>query len=271
MIYLLEDDRGIRELVEYAAVQAGMQLKGFERPSEFWAALDKELPEMILLDIMLPEEDGLEILRKLRARSDTRRLPVMMLTAKDTEYDKVVALDAGADDYMAKPFALWSCSAAIRALLRRSALGTVLPEYHLGTLFVSPSRHEVKVDGKAVSLTYKEFELLTLLLEHQGAVLTRDQILRRIWGIEFNGESRTVDVHIRTLRLKLGGAGSLIKTVAGWATRSATDSEEPSLSQLHSHRAADHALLLHRFFCCYCTSIPTTFPSLICSLTCCPG
>lgn len=215
MIYLLEDDRGIRELVEYAVKSAGMQLRGFERPSEFWSAMETELPELVLLDIMLPEEDGLEILRKLRTRSDTRRLPVMMLTAKDTEYDKVVGLDAGADDYMAKPFGIMELLSRIRALLRRTGSDAAPTEFHLGPLYVSPSRHEVKVHGESVSLTYKEFELLTLLLEHQGTVLTRDQILRRVWGIEFDGESRTVDVHIRTLRAKLGEAGSLIETVRG--------------------------------------------------------
>ncbi len=215
MIYLLEDDRGIRELVEYAARSAGMQLQGFERPSAFWAALDRQLPELVLLDIMLPEEDGLEILRKLRARSDTRRLPVMMLTAKDSEYDKVVGLDAGADDYMAKPFGIMELLSRIRALLRRTSAESAPVEFHLGPLYVSPSRHEVKVHGEPISLTYKEFELLTLLLEHQGVVLTRDQILRRVWGIEFDGESRTVDVHIRTLRAKLGEAGGLIETVRG--------------------------------------------------------
>ena len=215
MIYLLEDDRGIRELVEYAAGTAGMQLRGFERPSAFWAALEQQLPELVLLDIMLPEEDGLEILRKLRARSDTRRLPVMMLTAKDTEYDKVVGLDAGADDYMAKPFGIMELLSRIRALLRRTGADTAPTEYHLGALYVSPSRHVVKVHGETINLTYKEFELLRLLLEHPGVVLTRDQILRRVWGIEFDGESRTVDVHIRTLRAKLGEAGALIETVRG--------------------------------------------------------
>lgn len=215
MIYLLEDDRGIRELVEYAARSVGMELQGFERPSVFWSALDKQLPELVLLDIMLPEEDGLEILRKLRARSDTRRLPVMMLTAKDSEYDKVVGLDAGADDYMAKPFGIMELLSRIRALLRRTSTENSPVEYRLGPLYVSPARHEVKVHGETVNLTYKEFELLHQLLECQGTVLSRDQILRRVWGMEFDGESRTVDVHIRTLRAKLGEAGSLIETVRG--------------------------------------------------------
>ena len=214
MIYLLEDDRSIRELIEYAAGPQGLQMKGFERPSEFWAAMAQQLPELVLLDIMLPEEDGLEILRKLRARPETRRLPVMMLTARDSEYDKVVGLDAGADDYVAKPFGIMELFSRIRALLRRT--GASAPaELSAGPLTVSPARHEVRAGGQEVTLTYKEFELLVLLLEHPGVVLTRDQILRRVWGIEFDGESRTVDVHIRTLRAKLGAAGSLIETVRG--------------------------------------------------------
>ena len=214
MIYVLEDDASIQKLVVYTLNSQGMEARGFDRPSQFWSALALEKPELVLLDIMLPEEDGLEILRKLRARPETRRLPVMMLTARDSEYDKVVGLDAGADDYVAKPFGIMELFSRIRALLRRT--GASAPaELSAGPLTVSPARHEVRAGGQEVTLTYKEFELLVLLLEHPGVVLTRDQILRRVWGIEFDGESRTVDVHIRTLRAKLGAAGSLIETVRG--------------------------------------------------------
>ena len=215
MIYLLEDDDSIRKLVLYGLDSQGFQAKGFALPSEFWRAMDAEMPELILLDIMLPEEDGLSILRKLRARPATKRLPIIMLTAKNSEYDRVIGLDHGADDFVSKPFSMLELIARIRAVLRRAEPAQASGDFSLGLLFVSPDRHEVKVGGKDVTLTNKEFELLCLLLEHRGTVFTRDQLLNTIWGYEFDGASRTVDVHIRTLRQKLGESGGCIETVRG--------------------------------------------------------
>ena len=215
MIYFLEDDNSIRELVVYTMNSTGFEAVGFSKPSEFWAAMEKETPSLILLDIMLPEEDGLQILKRLRADPATKKLPVM-LTAKDSEYDKVLGLDSGADDYVPKPFGMMELMARVKALLRRAGpQETGEKEYTLGKLYVSPSRHLVRVDGKEVSLTLKEFELLCFLLENDGMVLTRDKILARIWGYDFDGETRTVDVHVRTLRQKLGECGPLIETVRG--------------------------------------------------------
>ena len=216
MIYVLEDDSSIRKLVVYTLNSQGMEAEGFERPSQFWMAMEKRRPELVLLDIMLPEEDGLHILGRLRSMADTRRLPVLMLTAKGTEYDKVQGLDQGADDYIAKPFGMMELLARIRAALRHAA-----PEqkevctYRVGTLYVDPSRHVVRDDGREVALTLKEFQLLCLLLERTGMVLTRDQLLNIIWGYDFDGASRTVDVHVRTLRQKLGASGECIETVRG--------------------------------------------------------
>lgn len=218
MIYFVEDDASIRELVLYTLNNAGFQAEGFERPSAFWAAMGQIRPALILLDIMLPEEDGLSILRKLRAEPTTQSIPVMMLTAKGTEYDTVLALDAGADDYVQKPFRMMELLSRIRALLRRAERygSPVEPgEYQTGGLEVSPSRHLVRVDGKEIALTLKEFELLRLLLENKGIVLSRDKILDKVWGDTMGRESRTVDVHIRTLRQKLGHVGGLIETVRG--------------------------------------------------------
>ncbi|MEG2000823.1 MAG: response regulator transcription factor, partial [Evtepia sp.] len=215
MIYFVEDDNSIRELVLYTLSSSGFEAEGFARPSEFWQSLEKVIPTLVLLDIMLPEEDGLSILRKLRSAAATSKLPIMMLTAKSTEYDTVIGLDAGADDYMPKPFGMMELLSRVKALLRRTEHGTVPSEYHLGELYVSPSKHVVQVAGNYVSLTFKEFEILCLLLEHMDLVFTRDQLLDRVWGDVQARESRTVDVHIRTLRQKLGTAGSLIETVRG--------------------------------------------------------
>ena len=218
MIYFVEDDASIRELVLYTLNNAGFEAEGFGRPSAFWTAMGQVRPALVLLDIMLPEEDGLSILRRLRADPATRALPVMMLTAKGTEYDTVIALDAGADDYVPKPFRMMELLSRIRALLRRAEghSGAEPPADHqLGGLYVSPSRHIVRVDGTEVALTLKEFEILCLLLENRGIVLTRDRILDKVWRDGMGRESRTVDVHIRTLRQKLGHAGGLIETVRG--------------------------------------------------------
>ena len=216
MIYLVEDDAGIRELVLYALNNSGYPAQGFETPSAFWQALSKQKPRMILLDIMLPEEDGLQILRKLRQDPANRRTPVIMLTAKGSEYDKVLGLEAGADDYIPKPFGMMELIARVKALLRRADDREPAAEgYAAGVLSVQPDRHLVTVEGQPVSLTLKEFELLCMLLKNRGMVLTRDQLLNQIWGYSFDGENRTVDVHIRTLRQKLGPAGDLIETVRG--------------------------------------------------------
>lgn len=214
MIYLVEDDESIRELVVYTLKSQGIEAKGFERPSLFWKELDKELPTLILLDIMLPEEDGISILRKLRTRPDTRKLPIIMLTAKGTEYDVVMGLDSGADDYIPKPFRMMELISRIKARMRR-AEDTGAEEYHLENLYLCPSKHLVTVDQESVNLTLKEYEMLALLLKNSGMVLSRTQLLNQIWGYEFDGESRTVDVHVRTLRQKLGSAGNLIETVRG--------------------------------------------------------
>ena len=215
MIYLLEDDDSIRKLVLYGLDSQGFQAKGFALPSDFWRAMDAEMPELVLLDIMLPEEDGLSILRKLRARPATKRLPIIMLTAKNSEYDRVIGLDHGADDFVSKPFSMLELIARIRAVLRRAEPAQASGDFSLGLLFVSPDRHEVKVGGKDVTLTNKEFELLCLLLRNKGIVLTRATLMDRVWGFESERENRTLDVHIRTLRVKLGEAGSYIETVRG--------------------------------------------------------
>ena len=216
MIYVLEDDESIRELIIYTLNGQKMEAKGFSTPSEFWEAISEKVPSLVLLDIMLPEEDGFSILEKLRAAPATKRLPIIMLTAKGSEYDIVRGLDIGADDYIPKPFRMMELLSRIRALLRRSGANDGrMEEYRVGNLYVNPTRHEVQVDGKDVVLTLKEFELLTLLISRQGIVFTRAQLLDEIWGYGFDGESRTVDVHVRTLRQKLGPAGNYIETVRG--------------------------------------------------------
>ena len=216
MIYVLEDDESIRELIIYTLNGQNMQAQGFGTPSEFWNAVHEKTPTLVLLDIMLPEEDGFSILQKLRATPATKRLPVIMLTAKGSEYDIVRGLDIGADDYIPKPFRMMELLSRIRALLRRSGTeNDRQEEYRVGSLYVNPVRHVVQVDGRDVVLTLKEFELLSLMISRQGIVFTRAQLLDEIWGYGFDGESRTVDVHVRTLRQKLGPAGNYIETVRG--------------------------------------------------------
>lgn len=215
MIYLVEDDNNIRELVIYTLNNSGMETMGFAKPSDFWEALDNSVPSLILLDIMLPEEDGLQILKKLRASSVTKKVPIMMLTAKGSEYDKVVGLDLGADDYVPKPFGMMELIARVKALIRRTDDTSNEKEYKIGGLYVCPSKHIVKVNDSEVSLTLKEFEMLCLLLESRDIVLTRDQLLNKVWGYSFDGENRTVDVHVRTLRNKLKPCDDIIETVRG--------------------------------------------------------
>ena len=216
MIYLVEDDDSIRELVLYTLHTTGFEAEGFRNAADFWQALEKELPQLVLLDIMLPDEDGLHILKRLRAGAETADLPVMMLTAKSSEYDRVVGLDSGADDYMPKPFGMMELVSRVRALLRRAAKPAAEDKlFTAGSLAVDVKRRAVTVDGEPVILTYKEFELLCYLLENRGVVLSRDQILTKIWDYNYSGETRTVDVHIRTLRQKLGACGEMIETVRG--------------------------------------------------------
>ena len=215
MIYLVEDDANIRDLVIYTLRQSGLEAEGFEKPSEFDRACTAQLPKLVLLDIMLPEEDGLSILKRLRANPTTKKLPVMMLTAKGSEYDKVIGLETGADDYLPKPFGMMEMLARVKALLRRAEDTGDETDYVLDELYVCPEKHQVSVDGEPVTLTKKEFDILRMLLENRGIVLSRDRMLNTIWGYDFDGENRTVDVHIRTLRSKLGKAGMHIETVRG--------------------------------------------------------
>ena len=227
MIYLLEDDDSIRKLVVYTLQSQGFEAEGFSTPEEFWQAMNQASPSLLLLDIMLHGEDGITILRRLRRQPQTSTLPIIMLTAKNTEYDRVEGLDAGADDYISKPFGMMELVARIRAVLRRSEERALPDPLKVSNLSVSALRHEVLVDGIPVSLTYKEFTLLQLLIQNEGLVLTRETLLDRVWGLGAERENRTLDVHIRTLRTKLGSAGSLIQTVRGVGYRLAAE-EVPS-------------------------------------------
>ena len=215
MIYFVEDDNSIRKLVLYSLTSAGLEAEGFSHPAEFWNAMETHIPRVILLDIMLPDEDGISILKRLRADSRTECIQVILLTAKGSEYDKVIGLDAGADDYVTKPFGMMELVARVRSALRRAGSSDSAAVYIHGCLTVDCTRHIVQVNGEEVTLTLKEFQLLNLLLEHTDTVFTRDNLLSTIWGYDFDGASRTVDVHIRTLRQKLGPAGGYIQTVRG--------------------------------------------------------
>lgn len=214
MIYCVEDDNAIRDLMLYTLGASGFQAKGFPDSTFFWQAMTEEKPELILLDIMLPGEDGITVLKRLRAASATANIPVIMATAKGSEFDKVIGLDTGADDYLVKPFGMMEMVARIKAVMRRTAPKTdqVLT---CGNIVLDETRHIVTVDGKQVVLTLKEYELLKLLMENAGQVFTRDILLSRIWGQDYLGETRTVDVHIGTLRTKLAKGGEKIETVRG--------------------------------------------------------
>lgn len=227
MIYLVEDDNSIRELIAYTLTGSGMKTEGFESPGAFLKAFDPKSAELVILDIMLPEYDGLTLLKKLRSGSASKHVPVMMLTAKGTEYDKVIGLDAGADDYMTKPFGMMELVARVKALIRRYTHAAADDEntYTANKLTVIPAKYSVKANGRDVILTLKEFEMLCLFMKNRGTVFTRDKLLNQIWGYDFDGESRTVDVHIRTLRQKLGECGHYIETVRGIGYRMGEESE----------------------------------------------
>lgn len=213
VIYIVEDDENIREIEMFALKNAGYEVCGFESASAFFAGLRERIPSLVLLDIMLPDEDGLSIVRKLRHAAQTRRLPIIMATAKTTELDKVKGLDIGADDYITKPFGVMELISRVKALLRRSRGMEEERMLRLGPIFLDDEKRAVYVDDKQCELTYKEYELLKLLLLNAGIVASRDRILDRVWGTDYEGESRTLDMHIKTLRQKLGEAGAMIRTV----------------------------------------------------------
>lgn len=216
MIYLLEDDESIRNFVGYALNGAGFETKGFEKPSEFYEALNLYVPELLIIDVMLPEEDGISVIKMLRKRPETVRLPIIVLSAKNTEYDKILGLDCGADDYISKPFSVMELLSRVKALLRRTVKSSDTEnQYNVEGIEIFPENYTIKVDGEKITTTLKEFELLSLLIKNKGKVFSREKLLDLIWKYEFCGETRTVDVHVRMLRAKLGKYGSLIETVRG--------------------------------------------------------
>ena len=213
LIYIVEDDENIREIEMFALKNAGYEVQGFDCASAFYAKLKEKVPAMVLLDIMLPDEDGLSIVKKLRFTAETRKLPIIMATAKTTELDKVKGLDIGADDYITKPFGVMELISRVKALMRRSRGMEEERMIKLGPIFMDDEKRAVYVDDCPCELTYKEYELLKLLLLNAGIVASRDMILDRVWGTDFEGESRTLDMHIKTLRQKLGSTGTMIKSV----------------------------------------------------------
>lgn len=217
VIYYVEDDDSIRELVVYALQTSGFQVMGFENAALFYRQMKVQLPDLILLDIMLPDEDGVSVLKHLRKERDTMLIPVIMMTAKSSEYDKVLGLDSGADDYITKPFGVMELISRVKAVIRRSSRTSenTGEAMSIGDLTLDEQKHEVYVKGELVNLTFKEFELLSYLMKNRDFVLSRDKILNTIWNYEYEGESRTVDVHIGSLRQKLGSCGDMIKTVRG--------------------------------------------------------
>ena len=215
MIYLLEDDDSIRKLVLYGLDSQGFQAKGFALPSEFWRAMDTELPELVLLDIMLPEEDGLSILKKLRARPATKRLPIIMLTAKSDESDELMGFDLGVDEYISKPFSPKILVARVEAILRRTNQLSVEGSLEIGGICLDKNAHTVTIDGKNIEMSFKEFELLTYFMENVGIALSREKILNNVWNYDYFGDARTIDTHVKKLRSKLGDKGEYIKTIWG--------------------------------------------------------
>ncbi len=212
-IFIVEDDANIREIEEFALKNSGYETKAFECAADFFMELRKRKPSLILLDVMLPDEDGISVLKKLRSQADTEEVPVIMVTAKTAEIDKVKGLDSGADDYITKPFGVMELISRVKALLRRTQPAKQEEVLELGEIALHMANRSLKVSGTVIELTYKEFELLVLLIQNKGLVLTRDVLMEKIWGIDYLGESRTLDMHIRTLRKKLGNAGEHIKTV----------------------------------------------------------
>lgn len=213
MIWCVEDDSNIREIELYALKSTGFKSRGFDNGKSLLEALKTELPDLIILDIMLPEIDGISLLKKLKSSPETKEIPIIMATAKGMEYDKIQGLDLGADDYLVKPFGVMEMISRVKAVLRRYVKNEPEVTLSIGGLSLSPNEHRVTIDGKEIALTYKEFELLKLFLENQGIAFTRDQLFRMVWESDFCVESRTIDIHIGTLRQKLGKYGQLIKTV----------------------------------------------------------
>ncbi len=215
MIFCVEDDSSIRELMQYTLQTAGYETQGFSCAEELYDALRQTMPELILLDIMLPGEDGISVLKNLRENNTTSAIPIIMATAKGSEYDKVLGLDSGADDYLTKPFGMMELISRVKAVLRRTAPKDPEPELRLGGISMDTNAHMVTVYGDPVYLTLKEYELLKTFLRYPGFVFTREQLLKSVWGADFAGETRTVDVHIGTLRTKLGACGDTIRTIRG--------------------------------------------------------
>lgn len=215
MIFCVEDDAAIRDLMLYTLTSAGFEAEGFSESTALWAALAEKTPELIMLDLMLPGEDGISILKKIRSQTATADIPIILATAKGTEYDKVFGLDLGADDYLAKPFGMMEMISRVKAVLRRAAPQKKARTLRVGELTMNVGEHTVEVAGKRVTLTLKEYELLQKFMENLGLAFTREQLLQSVWGADFIGETRTVDVHIGTLRTKLGACGEYIETVRG--------------------------------------------------------
>lgn len=215
MIFCVEDDAAIRDLMLYTLTSAGFEAEGFSESTVLWAALAEKTPELIMLDLMLPGEDGISILKKIRSQTATADIPVILATARGTEYDKVFGLDLGADDYLAKPFGMMEMISRVKAVLRRAAPQKKARTLRVGELTMNVGEHTVEVAGKRVTLTLKEYELLQKFMENLGLAFTREQLLQSVWGADFIGETRTVDVHIGTLRTKLGACGEYIETVRG--------------------------------------------------------
>lgn len=213
LIYIVEDDINIREIESFALKNSGYTIAEMEKGKELYKKLQERIPSLIVLDIMLPDEDGLDIIRKLRQMPETKKIPVLMVTAKASELDKVKGLDMGADDYLTKPFGIMEFISRVKALLRRSELGAEEENLTFQEIFLDISRYQVYVGEESCELTYKEYELLKLFMQNAGRVLTRDVIMERVWGIDFEGESRTIDMHIKTLRQKLKDAGGYIHTI----------------------------------------------------------
>ena len=213
VIYIVEDDKNISEIESYALKNSGYQVESFENARTFWSRCQDRRPELVLLDVMLPDSDGIEVLKKIRRNPDTRRVPVIMVTAKSSEIDKVKGLDNGADDYITKPFGIMELISRVKALLRRTNQDEEEKQLTFQNITLDCEKRQVLLDGQLCELTYKEFELLKLFLQNAGIVMTRENIMEKVWGIDFEGESRTLDMHIKTLRQKLGDAGKHIKTV----------------------------------------------------------